>query len=593
LKSFLYKYRVLVALAIVIMVVAATLGGALLMSTARETPTVPISDVLNRAEQGEVAKATIAGNVVVITDKSNHSFRAIKEPDSPVAETLRRSGAEVTVEDQQVNGSVGAFFVVIPILGVIGLVVILSRRGGLQNQAFSFGRSQARMSVDASTGVNFSDVAGVEEAKFELSEIVHFLKYPEKFRALGARVPKGVLLVGPPGTGKTLIARAVAGEANVPFFNISGSEFVEMFVGVGASRVRDLFRQAKRHAPCIIFVDEIDAVGRQRGVAYSGANEEREHTLNQLLVEMDGFDSETSVVIIGATNRPDVLDKALLRPGRFDRQVVLDSPDIAGRKAILEVHARGKPLAEDVDLHALAQQTAGFSGADLANLLNEAAILAARLGKDAIGQSELEESIMRVMAGPERKSRVLSEEEKSITAYHEVGHAMVMKLLPHTDPVHKVSIISRGQALGLTVQRPKEDRYMMTKKQLIARMAGAMGGHVAEKIIFGDVTTGARQDIEMVTEMARRMVCEFGMSSLGAVAFHRKEDGSPGDSWSDALAARIDEAIIDFVEQAYETAFNILTENKHKLVEIAEHLKQVETIDGPTLDKFLDLVPAA
>ena len=592
-KSFLYKYRVLVALAIVIMVVAATLGGALLMSTARETPTVPISDVLNRAEQGEVAKATIAGNVVVITDKSNHSFRAIKEPDSPVAETLRRSGAEVTVEDQQVNGSVGAFFVVIPILGVIGLVVILSRRGGLQNQAFSFGRSQARMSVDASTGVNFSDVAGVEEAKFELSEIVHFLKYPEKFRALGARVPKGVLLVGPPGTGKTLIARAVAGEANVPFFNISGSEFVEMFVGVGASRVRDLFRQAKRHAPCIIFVDEIDAVGRQRGVAYSGANEEREHTLNQLLVEMDGFDSETSVVIIGATNRPDVLDKALLRPGRFDRQVVLDSPDIAGRKAILEVHARGKPLAEDVDLHALAQQTAGFSGADLANLLNEAAILAARLGKDAIGQSELEESIMRVMAGPERKSRVLSEEEKSITAYHEVGHAMVMKLLPHTDPVHKVSIISRGQALGLTVQRPKEDRYMMTKKQLIARMAGAMGGHVAEKIIFGDVTTGARQDIEMVTEMARRMVCEFGMSSLGAVAFHRKEDGSPGDSWSDALAARIDEAIIDFVEQAYETAFNILTENKHKLVEIAEHLKQVETIDGPTLDKFLDLVPAA
>lgn len=592
-RSFLIKYRAFVALGIVILLIAVASIGAFVMFPAQQTPIVPISEILNRAERGEVAKATITGNEVVITDHANQTYRATKEPESPVAETLRKSGAEVTVAEQQANASVGAIFAIFPVLGLIGFIVLLSRRGGLQNQAFSFGRSQARMSVDASTGVSFSDVAGVEEAKTELTEIVHFLKYPEKFRALGARVPKGVLLVGPPGTGKTLIARAVAGEANVPFFNINGSEFVEMFVGVGASRVRDLFRQAKRHAPCIVFVDEIDAVGRQRGVAYSGANEEREHTLNQLLVEMDGFDSETGIVVIGATNRPDVLDKALLRPGRFDRQVVLDSPDIAGRKAILEVHARGKPLAEDVDLHSLAQQTAGFSGADLANLLNEAAILAARSGKEVISQCELEESILRVMAGPERKSRVLSDEEKAITAYHEVGHALVMKLLPHADPVHKVSIISRGQALGLTVQRPKEDRYMMTKTQLIARMAGAMGGHVAEKIIFEDVTTGARQDIDLVTEIARRMVCEFGMSDLGAISFRRKDDGSAGDVWSDLLAAKIDQAIIDLVEQAYTTAYRILTENKDKLVEIAEHLKRVETIDGPDLDRLLNLVPAA
>ncbi|MCL5957781.1 MAG: ATP-dependent zinc metalloprotease FtsH [Chloroflexi bacterium] len=588
----LIRYKAIVALSIVVLLVLVSAGMFLFFPT-QETPTVPISEVLNRAERGEIAKATITGNVVVVTDQSNQVFKTTKETESPVAETLRKGGAEVTVTDQQASGSLAPMLAIVPLLGIIGLIWFVSRRSGIQNQAFSFGQSRARMSMDACTGVCFSDVAGVEEAKTELAEIVHFLKHPEIFHAIGARVPKGVLLVGPPGTGKTLIAKAVAGEASVPFFSISGSEFVEMFVGVGASRVRDLFRQAKKHAPCIIFIDEIDAVGRQRGVAFSGSNEEREHTLNQLLVEMDGFDSDTGIVIIGATNRPDVLDKALLRPGRFDRQVMLDSPDMAGRKGILEVHARGKPLAEDVELEVVAQQTAGFSGADLANLLNEAAILAARSNKEVIGQIELEESILRVVAGPERKSRIISEQERTITAYHEVGHALVMKLMPHADPVHKVSIISRGQALGLTVQRPKEDRYMMSKSQLIARMAGAMGGRVAEEIIFEEITTGARQDIDYVTDIARRMVCEFGMSDLGAVSFRRKDDGSGGDTWSDVFSSRIDQAVIAFVEQAYTAAYQILSDNKDKLIAISEHLKKVETIDDATLDRFLDLAPVA
>ena len=586
------KYKAIVALAIVVLLVIGS-ATVLLLSQNQETPTLPISEVLNKAERGEVTKATISGNVVTITDQENHVFKATKEPESPVAEILRKGGAEVAIADQQSSISPGALLAIIPLLGILGLVFFMSRRSGIGNQAVSFGQSRARMSLDAHTGVLFTDVAGVEEAKTELSEIVHFLKHPEIFRAIGARVPKGVLLVGPPGTGKTLIAKAVAGEASVPFFSISGSEFVEMFVGVGASRVRDLFRQAKKQVPCIIFVDEIDAVGRQRGAGFSGSNDEREHTLNQLLVEMDGFDSETGIVIIGATNRPDVLDKALLRPGRFDRQVMLDAPDIAGRKAILEVHSRGKPLSEDVDLEVLAQQTPGFSGADLANLLNEAAILSARSGLQVIGQHELEESILRVMAGPERKSRIISEEERTITAYHEVGHAMVMKLMPHADPVHKVSIISRGQALGLTIQRPKEDRYMMSKTQLLARMAGAMGGRAAEEIIFEEITTGARQDIDYVTDIARRMVCEFGMSELGAIAFRRKEDGSAGDVWSDMLAAKIDQSIIGFVEQAYTNAYKILSENRDKLVEISEYLKKVETIDTADLDRMLNLVPAA
>jgi cell division protease FtsH len=379
----------------------------------------------------------------------------------------------------------------------------------------------------------------------------------------------------------------VAGEAGVPFFSISGSQFVEMYVGVGASRVRDLFKQAKKHAPCIVFIDEIDAIGRQRGPGGPGTNDEREHTLNQLLVEMDGFDTEENVVVIAATNRPDVLDQALLRPGRFDRQVTMDAPDLHSRKAILEVHAKGKPLAGDVELESLARQTAGFSGADLANLMNEAAILAARNGRNMIEQRDMEEAMLRVVAGPERKSRVLTDEEKAIIAYHEVGHALVMKSLNKFDDVQKVSIISRGQALGITVQLPKEDRHLMSRAQLIARMAAAMGGRVAEELIFGDFTTGAQQDIEHCTKIARRMVCEFGMSGLGAVAFHHRNGGGATEQLSESLASRIDEAVVGLVDDSYQLAKRVLLERKDKLVAIAEHLKLVETIEGPELDDLL------
>ena len=419
----------------------------------------------------------------------------------------------------------------------------------------------------------------------ELQEIVEFLKYPARFVSMGARTPKGVLLVGAPGTGKTLISRAVAGEANVAFYSISGSEFVEMFVGVGAARARDLFKEAKEHAPCIIFIDEIDAVGRHRNSSGVGGNDEREQTLNQLLVELDGFDKNTNIVVIAATNRPDVLDPALLRPGRFDRQVMLDKPDIRGRLAILEVHAKGKPLANDVALMELARQTVGFSGADLSNLLNEAALLAARRHQDEIRKTELEEAILRVMAGPERKSRVISEAEKKIIAYHEVGHAIVMRSLRGADPVHKVTAISRGMALGITVQAPSEDRYLMRKSELLAKLAGAMGGRAAEEIIFGDITTGASQDIEYVTNIARRMVCEFGMSLLGLISF--KAESESTSPVSAETAARIDKEISLLVEQAYETALSILNEKKDKLITIAEHLIEVETIDGSELDALL------
>ena len=419
----------------------------------------------------------------------------------------------------------------------------------------------------------------------ELQEIVEFLKHPERFTAMGARTPKGVLLVGAPGTGKTLISRAVAGEAAVAFYSVSGSEFVEMFVGVGAARVRDLFKEAKEHAPCIVFIDEIDAVGRQRTNSGTGGNDEREQTLNQLLVEMDGFDKHTNVVVIAATNRPDVLDPALLRPGRFDRRVMLDKPDIRGRQAILEVHAKDKPLASGVSLVDLARQTAGFSGADLANLLNEAALLAARNGQSVIEKPELEEAILRVMAGPERKSRLITEAEKAIIAYHEVGHAIVMRSVPGADPVQKVSAIARGMALGITVQAPAEDRYLVRRSELLAKLAGAMGGRAAEEIIFGDITTGASQDIEYVTSIARRMVCEFGMSSLGNIALKADADGST--MISAEVAARIDTEVSALINQAYTTALNILREKEDKLMVISEHLIQVETIDGEELDKML------
>ncbi len=485
----------------------------------------------------------------------------------------------------------------IPFLVIGGLLIFMMRQAqGTNSQALSFGKSRARMFMGNKPTVTFADVAGVDEAKQELQEIVEFLKYPERFVSLGARIPKGLLLVGPPGTGKTLISRAVAGEAGVPFFSISGSEFVEMFVGVGASRVRDLFDQAKRNSPCIVFVDEIDAVGRQRGAGLGGSHDEREQTLNQILVEMDGFDTNTNVIVIAATNRPDVLDPALLRPGRFDRQVVLDRPDIRGRIAILRVHAKNKPLDKNVTLETLAKQTPGFSGADLANVLNEAAILAARRNKRLIGMSELEEAIDRVVAGPARKSRIISEREKAITAYHEVGHALVARMLPNTDPVHKVSIVARGQAGGFTMLLPTEDRYLWSKPQFEDMLAYALGGHVAELIIFGEVTTGASNDIERVTKIARSMVTEYGMSSrIGPMALGHKEelvflgrDFGEQRNYSEQTAREVDEEVRRIIQEAFDKAYRVLMQNKKRLIMISERLIKEETLEGPLFESLFN-----
>ncbi len=491
-------------------------------------------------------------------------------------------------------GALGGFIPLI-LFGVI-LLFMFRQAQGSNNQAMSFGKSRARMFMGNKPTVTFADVAGVDEAKQELQEIVEFLKYPEKFVALGARIPKGLLLVGPPGTGKTLISRAVAGEAGVPFFSISGSEFVEMFVGVGASRVRDLFDQAKRNSPCIVFVDEIDAVGRQRGAGLGGSHDEREQTLNQILVEMDGFDTNTNVIVVAATNRPDVLDPALLRPGRFDRQIVLDRPDIRGRNAILQVHAKGKPLEASISLETLARQTPGFSGADLSNLLNEAAILAARRNKRKVGMSELEEAIDRVVAGPARKSRIISEREKAITAYHEVGHALVARMLPNTDPVHKVSIVARGQAGGFTMLLPTEDRYLWSKPQFEDMLAYALGGHVAELITFGEVTTGASNDIERVTKIARSMVTEYGMSGrIGPMALGHKDelvflgrDFGEQRNYSEQTAREIDEEIRSIIQEAFDKAYNILQQNKTRLIMISERLIKEETLEGPLFESLFN-----
>jgi cell division protease FtsH len=496
-------------------------------------------------------------------------------------------------QPSEVGSWLSGLLTLIPFLLIAGLIIFMIRQTqGSNNQAISFGKSRARMFLGNRPTVTFSDVAGVEEAKQELQEIVEFLKFPDKFAALGARIPKGLLLVGSPGTGKTLISRAVAGEAGVPFFSISGSEFVEMFVGVGASRVRDLFEQAKRTSPCIVFVDEIDAVGRQRGSGLGGSHDEREQTLNQILVEMDGFDTNTNVIVIAATNRPDVLDPALLRPGRFDRQVVLDRPDIRGRIAILQVHSRGKPLDSSVTLDVLAKQTPGFSGADLSNLLNEAAILAARRNKRQISMSEMEEAIDRVVAGPARKSRIISEREKAITAYHEIGHALVARMLPNTDPVHKVSIVARGQAGGFTMLLPTEDRYLWSKPQFEDVLAYALGGHVAELIVFGDVTTGASNDIERVTKIARSMVTEYGMSSrIGPMALGHKEeliflarDVNEQRNYSEQTAREIDEEVRRIIQEAFDKAHNVLLPNKPRLIMLSERLIQEETLEGPVFE---------
>ena len=501
-------------LALSAILIAAVVTGITLAANSHSAPThqVAISQVLSLADQHELRAVDIKGDVVTATTKNGQVYAATKEAGQPLTAYFIERGATVNVEVPS-GGAAGWVQTGLEIGTVLLLVVFLMlamrRQTSGSGQAVPFGRSRAKRFSESRPTILFQDVAGVSEAKQELEEIVQFLKYPDKFSRMGARIPKGVLLVGPPGTGKTLISRAVAGEAGVAFFSVSGSEFVEMFVGVGASRVRDLFKEAKENAPCIVFIDEIDAVGRQRGSMPTTGNDEREQTLNQLLVEMDGFDSNTNVIVIAATNRPDVLDPALLRPGRFDRQVMLDKPDVAGRHAILEVHGKGKPLAPEVSMERLARQTTGFSGADLANLMNEGALLAARRDHDLIQQEDLEESILRVIAGPERKSRVVTDAEKAIVAYHEVGHAIVMRSVPGSDTVQKVTAIARGMALGITVQAPSEDRYLMRRSELLAKLAGLMGGRAAEEIMFGDITTGAAQDIKQATTIARKMVCEF------------------------------------------------------------------------------------
>jgi len=565
------------------------------------------SALLSNIDDGGVKLVEVKGTDAVATDNSGGKHN-VTVPDCSGSgnDWCTQYHAKTVIKLDSNSSGTYLLSVLLPNIILVVLIAafmwwVLRQTQSGNNQAISFGRSRARMIAGDKPAITFADVAGVEEAKQELTEIVEFLKYPEKFVALGARIPKGVLLVGPPGTGKTLLSKAVAGEAGVPFFSISGSEFVEMFVGVGASRVRDLFDQAKKNSPCIVFVDEIDAVGRQRGAGLGGGHDEREQTLNQLLVEMDGFDTNTHVIVIAATNRPDVLDPALLRPGRFDRHVTLDRPDIKGRRAILDVHARNKPLDTTVDLDVLGRQTPGFSGADLANLINEAAILAARANKKVIGMDELEEAIARVIAGPERKSRRISDHEKEVIAYHETGHALVMKALPHADPVHKVSIISRGMALGWTLSLPEEDKYLISKDELMDQIAGTMGGRVAEEIVFGDVTSGAENDIQKATQMARRMVTQWGMSDkLGNVAMgHREElvflgrDLGEQRNYSEEVAAIIDEEIRSIINHGYQTAKGILVAQRGKMDAVVERLKVVETLDGKELDDILNQEPEA
>jgi cell division protease FtsH len=586
--------------ALVVLSIAA-IGGLWLLGHSGENsvwnqPSTPISDVLDRVDRGQIASASITGQRILVTDTAGHQSWTI-EKDSAMGTTeayLRTHNVKVAV----VSTDDVSFTAMLPnLLGLLVLMallfVLLRRSNLLGNPMGAMTKHLAEPRVGEADEVTFSQVVGVDEAKNELEEVVEFLKAPSSFKQLGARMPRGILLVGPPGTGKTLLSRAVAGEAKVPYFSLSGSDFVEMFVGVGAARVRDLFRHAKKHAPCIVFLDEIDALGRKRGGSQIRTNEEREQTLNQLLVEMDGFNTDCAVVVIAATNRPDVLDPALLRSGRFDRRVSIDAPDLNGRRAILTLYAAEKPLADNIDLDVVARQTPGFTGADLANLLNEAAILAARRKKVAIGTAELEEASLRVMAGPEKRSRMITPEEKAIIAYHEVGHALVMKSIPRSDPVHKVSVVSRGQALGVTIQLPIKDRYLTSRSELIARMAAAMGGRAAEEIVFGDVTSGAKQDIEHATNIARQMVCELGMSDrLGLVTLHRKGDG---DSmfFSELTAADVDAEVKALTDAAYKQAHDICKRRRATLVRIAEHLQVVETIDGEELDRLLADEPAA
>jgi cell division protease FtsH len=567
---------------------------------------LPLNKVAADIQSGFVERIVTDDNRLRVVYADGTERTSHKEPESTLIDQLKALG--VTTDQLNSNkikleikppsawlGIATALGYILPFIILAGVFWFVFRQAqGSNNAALSFGKSRARMFTGDQPTVTFEDVAGVEEAKEELQEVVEFLREPEKFISLGARIPKGVLLVGPPGTGKTLLAKAVSGEAGVPFFSISGSEFVEMFVGVGASRVRDLFDQAKRHSPCIVFVDEIDAVGRQRGAGLGGSHDEREQTLNQMLVEMDGFDTDTNVIIVAATNRPDILDPALLRPGRFDRRVVLDRPDMRGREAILKVHVKGKPLSPDVDLGVLSRSTPGFVGADLENLVNEAAILAARRNKKTIGQPEMEEAIERVIAGPERKSRLISEEEKRIVAYHEAGHAVVMNSIPEANPVHKVSIIARGMAGGYTMSLPEEDTTLMPRKKMIADMVGLLGGRAAEELVFDDITSGASNDLERVTRMARAMVTRLGMSdSLGPMVYGQKEELiflgreiSEQRDYSEAVAEQIDQEVRRLVREAHESARNILSQHREKLDAVASRLLEVETISREEFEKI-------
>ncbi len=551
-------------------------------------------------QRHEVKSATINGDTLTGKLTSGKTFQTTisQYATSSLQDLLNKNGVNFGYANSQTPWYDSPIFNTLLWVALLAAVMffLMQQTQGGGNRVMQFGKSRARLHTDDRKRVTFDDVAGVEEVKEELAEVVDFLKHPKRYVELGARIPKGVLLFGEPGTGKTLLARAVAGEAGVPFFSISGSDFVEMFVGVGASRVRDLFEQAKKNSPCIVFIDEIDAVGRMRGAGYGGGHDEREQTLNQLLVEMDGFGVNEGIIVIAATNRPDVLDPALLRPGRFDRQVVIHRPDLQGRKEILAVHAANKPLEPGTDLEQVARRTPGFTGADLANTLNEAALLAARRRKKRVGMSELDEAIERTIAGPQKKSRIMNEKEKRQVAFHEVGHALVGHLLPHADPIVKVTIIPRGMGLGYTLQMPSEDRYLVSKEEILDRITGALGGRAAEEVVFGEITSGAADDLDKVTKMTRRMITEFGMSeALGPMTYGTKQDQvflgrdlMRDRNYSEEIAAMIDRETRRVVQECYQRAKQLLQDNRQTLHRIAEKLLEVETIEGSELEAMIE-----